>query len=82
MSEAELAICGMVSTTRVEMEQIAARLSEGAARPEDVDIYNRLAGNLRRHLEVLGLERRATPVNDDIDTVIARVIKRRGAANE
>jgi hypothetical protein len=63
MSEAELAISQMVATTRVEMEQIAARCSEGTATPEDIDLYNRLAGNLRRHLEALGLERRALPVN-------------------
>jgi hypothetical protein len=63
MSEAELAICGMVATGRVEMEQLAARMSEGTATPDDVDMYNRLAGNLRRHLETLGLERRAKPVD-------------------
>ena len=30
---------------------------QGAAKPDDVDLYNRLAGNLRRHLETLGLKR-------------------------
>jgi hypothetical protein len=67
MSEAELAICGMTATTRVEMEQLAARMSEGAATPEDVDLFNRLAGNCRRHLETLGLQRRARTVNPDHD---------------
>jgi hypothetical protein len=66
MSEAELAISQMVATTRVEMEQIAARCSEGTATPEDIDLYNRLAGNLRRHLETLGLERRQKPVNNAV----------------
>jgi hypothetical protein len=70
MSEAELAICGMAATTRVEMERLAARMSEGAATPEDVDLFNRLAGNLRRHLESIGLERRARPVNDGSSALV------------
>jgi hypothetical protein len=70
MSEAELAICGMVSTARVEMEQLAARMSEGQATSDDVDLFNRLAGNVRRHLETLGLERRARPVDDGSDFLL------------
>ncbi len=64
MSEAQLALCGMAATTRVEMEQLAAKMSEGTATPDDIDLYNRLGGNLRRHLETLGIERRQRPVND------------------
>jgi len=63
MSEAELAICSMVAVARIEMEQLAARMSEGKATPEDVDLFNRLAGNCRRHLETLGLQRRPRPVD-------------------
>ena len=81
MSEAQLAICGMAATARVEMERIAARMSEGAATPDDVDLYNRLAGNLRRHLETLGIERRQRDVTDDIDRVLAKVYKQRGCAH-
>jgi hypothetical protein len=81
MSEAELAICGMAATTRVEMEQLAARMSEGAATSDDVDLYNRLGGNLRRHLETLGLQRRQQDVSDDIDRVLAKVAKQRGCGN-
>jgi hypothetical protein len=40
------------------MEQLAAKMSEGRATPDDVDLFNRLAGNVRRHLETLGLQRR------------------------
>ena len=60
-SEAELALCDVVATTRVEMGQLAARMSEGNATMEDIDAYNRLSGNLRRLLETLGLERRQPP---------------------
>lgn len=69
-SEAELALCDVVATTRVEMGQLAARMSEGAATMEDIDAYNRLSGNLRRLLETPGLERRQRPVNDGSDILL------------
>jgi hypothetical protein len=62
-SEAELSICRITATLEVEMEMIAAAMSEGKASPEDVDRYNRLAGNVRRNHETLGLKRTAKPVN-------------------
>jgi hypothetical protein len=74
MSEAQLAICGAAATTRVEMEQLASRMSEGTATPDDLDLYNRFAGNLRRHLEVLGLERKARLV--DASLTLAQVSQR------
>jgi hypothetical protein len=81
MSEAELALCGVTATQRVEMEQLAAKMSEGTATPDDIDLYNRLGGNLRRNLEVLGIQRRQRDVTDDIDEVLSRVAKRRAGAN-
>ena len=48
------------------MKELAARMSEGVATAEDNDAYNRLSGNLRRHLEVLGLERRQKPVSNAV----------------
>jgi hypothetical protein len=47
----------------------------------DLDVYNRMAGNLRRMLETIGIERRQRDVTDDIDEVLARVAKRRGNAS-
>lgn len=63
MSEAKLSLCRRVAALEVQLEQMEARMSEGDIEV-DLDLYNRLAGNLRRILETLGLERRARPVND------------------
>ena len=38
--------------------------SHGIATVEHLDLYNRLAGNLRRLLKSIGLERKARPVSD------------------
>jgi hypothetical protein len=62
-SEGELAIVRITATLEVEMERLAAKMSEGKAEPEDVDRYNRLAGNVRRNHEALGLKRAQKPVN-------------------
>jgi hypothetical protein len=61
-SEAQLSLCRRIATTSVELERLEARMSEGDD-SVDLDVYNRLAGNLRRMLESIGLERRARPVN-------------------
>jgi hypothetical protein len=79
-SEAQLSLCRRIATTSVELERLEARMSEGDD-TVDLDVYNRLAGNLRRMFESIGLERRARPVNDDIDTVLASVAKRRAGAD-
>src|ERR1700730_17012593 len=60
-SEAQLSLCRRIATTEVELERLEARMSEGDD-SVDLDVYNRLAGNLRRMLESIGLERRAKPV--------------------
>ncbi len=62
-SEAQLSLCRRIATTSVELERLEARMSEGDDKV-DLDVFNRLAGNLRRMLESIGLERVAKPVND------------------
>jgi hypothetical protein len=43
----------------VELERLEATFAlAGAASPDDLDLYQRAAGNLRRILEVVGIERR------------------------
>jgi hypothetical protein len=61
-SEAQLSLCRRIATTEVELERLEARMSEGDD-TVDLDVFNRLAGNLRRMFESIGLERRARPVN-------------------
>jgi hypothetical protein len=48
---------------------------DGEASPQDLDLYQRTAGNLRRLLETVGLQRRAreiTPVLRDYVAAQAR----------
>ena len=62
-SEAQLSLCRRIATTEVQIEQMEAKMSEGDD-SVDLDSFNRLAGNLRRMLESIGLHRVARPVND------------------
>jgi hypothetical protein len=62
-SEAQLSLCRRIATTEVELERIEARMSEGDD-SVDLDVFHRLAGNLRRMLESIGLTRVPRPVND------------------
>ncbi len=62
-SEAERAIIGLAATLKVELEQLDCKFAQaGGAAPQDLDLYSRVSGNLRRMLESLGLERRPKPV--------------------
>jgi hypothetical protein len=66
-SAAERSIIRRASVLTVELERLEARfaLAERAS-PEDLDLYQRAAGNLRRLLEAVGIQRRprdVTPPN-------------------
>jgi hypothetical protein len=61
MSEGRKSLCRRAATLEVNLEQLEAKMSEGQG--VDLDVYNRLAGNLRRILETLGLERKARDVS-------------------
>jgi hypothetical protein len=63
ISEAKLSLCRRVAAIEVQLELMEARMSEGVVTDAELDLYNRLSGNLRRILESLGLERVAKPVN-------------------
>jgi hypothetical protein len=58
MSEAMLSLCRRVAAIEVQLEQMEACMSEGDLKV-DLDLYNRLSGNLRRMLETIGLQRKA-----------------------
>jgi hypothetical protein len=59
VSEAERSIVRRAATLTVELERMeAAFATAGEAKPGDLDLYQRTAGNLRRLLEAVGLERR------------------------
>jgi hypothetical protein len=69
MSEAMLSLCRRVAAIEVQLEQMEACMSEGDLRV-DLDLYNRLSGNLRRMLETIGLQRVARPVNDGSQALV------------
>ena len=62
LSEGQKSLCRRAATLEVNLEQLEANMSEGQG--VDLDVYNRLAGNLRRLFETLGLERVPRPVSD------------------
>ena len=62
LSEAQKSLCRRAATLEVNLEQLEAVMSEGKGC--DLDVYNRLAGNLRRIFETIGLERKAKPIQD------------------
>ena len=66
ISEAKLSLCRRVAAIEVQLELMEARMSEGVVTDAELDLYNRLSGNLRRILESLGLERRLRPVRDSL----------------
>ncbi len=55
MSEAQVSLIRRISTTEVELERMEGQLSAGQS--VDLDLYNRLSGNLKRLLETIGIER-------------------------
>ena len=67
LSENQLSLCRRAATLETELEMLEGQLSLGKV--ADLDLYNRLSGNLRRILESIGLKRIARPVNDGSDAL-------------
>jgi hypothetical protein len=74
VTAAERSIVRRASTLTVELERMEARFAlAGEASAEELDLYSRTAGNLRRLLESVGLQRRAKDITPDLrDYVSAR----------
>jgi hypothetical protein len=63
---AEQAIIRRAAVLIVELERLERQFAlAGEADPETLDLYGRVAGNMRRLLESVGLERRAREVVPD-----------------
>lgn len=72
LSEAVKSLVRRAATLEVELEGMELRFaSEGAATPTGLDLYQRTAGNLRRLLESLGLDRRPRDITPNIDLYLA-----------
>src|SRR5262245_547456 len=59
-----------VLTTQAEMLEAKFALAQGDVPPEDLDLYARVAGNLRRLLEAVGLQRRARDIGPSLGDII------------
>jgi hypothetical protein len=63
VSEAERSIVRRAATLTVELERLELKFAkDGEASASDIDLYQRTSNTLRRHLEAVGLERRARDV--------------------
>lgn len=68
LSTAERSIVRRASTLEVELELLEQQFAvAGSADGDALDLYQRTAGNLRRLLETLGLERRTRDVTPSLD---------------
>jgi len=74
ISEAERAIIRRASVLIVELERMETdfALANGAPNIATLDAYQRAAGNLRRLLEALGLQRRARDVTPKLSQYLER----------
>ena len=76
-SAAERSIVRRACVLTVELEQLEAKFATaGQSSPEDLDLYQRTAGGLRRLLEAVGIQRRphdVTPTLDQYLTSTSRV---------
>jgi hypothetical protein len=62
---AERSIVRRAAVLTTELERLEAKFAEaGEALPDDLDLYQRTAGGLRRLLEAVGLERRLRDVTN------------------
>jgi hypothetical protein len=67
-SAAERSIIRRASVMTVELERLETKFARaGAAKADDLDLYQRTAGNLRRLLEAVGIQRRPRDVTPTLN---------------
>src|ERR1700731_3550829 len=67
VSESERSIVRRAAVIETELERLEATFAvAGMAEPNALDLYSRTAGNLRRLLESVGLERRPRDVTPEL----------------
>ena len=72
-SAAERSLIRRASVLTVELERLEARFAgAGEADAGDLDLYQRTAGNLRRLLEAVGIQRRAKDITPSDPLTYAR----------
>jgi hypothetical protein len=76
-SAAERSIIRRASVLTVELEQLEARFAQvGQASADSLDLYQRTAGNLRRLLEAVGLQRRQKTVGPTLGELLRQDLDR------
>lgn len=71
VSAAERSIVRRAATLTVELERMEGTFAlAGEATPDALDLYQRTAGNLRRLLEAVGLQRRPRDVTPTVEAYI------------
>jgi hypothetical protein len=71
-SAAERSIVRRASVITVELERLEAKFAlAGQASADGLDLYQRAAGNLRRLLEAVGLQRRPRDMTPTLDQYLA-----------
>jgi hypothetical protein len=82
-SAAERSIVRRASIMTVELERLEAKFAmAGGASAADLDLYQRTAGNLRRLLEAVGLQRRARDVTPTLSEYLAALRQSEAEANK
>lgn len=80
-SVSERSLVRRAAVLEVELERLETKFAlAGQASPEELDIYARVAANLRRLLEAVGLQRRAKTVQS-LDEYLVE-LKQRSDAND
>jgi hypothetical protein len=71
VSEAEKSIVRRCAALTVELEHLEFMFATaGSATPDQLDLYQRTANSLRRHLETIGLERRPRDVGPTLGEML------------
>lgn len=71
ISEAQRSIIRRIGTLTVAIEQLEARFAvDGGGSDRALDQHQRMAGNLRRLLEAIGLERKTRDITPTLDAYI------------
>ena len=71
ISQAEISILRRAAVITIELERLEAKFAEGEASDHQLDLYSRMAGNLRRLLESVGLQRRQRDVTMNLQQYLA-----------
>jgi hypothetical protein len=71
MPTGKMLIARMAAVMATELEQMAARFSEGEREPGDLDLFQRTSNSMVRHLSAIGLERVAKDVTPELKNYLA-----------